>query len=140
MQFTDTASAGNGGVATASANGGAVAIGDVNSGGNAGNAIGVGDTWGGSVAVDGGSVGNSTHMDPASCRIHVFRAAERLTQRWQSTQSGQLEQPHPIRRPCLTDDEFLRASTWAREQPGAPSPAYGAPTTKSEAVRFPKRR
>ena len=50
MQFTDTASAGNGGVATASANGGAVAIGDVNSGGNAGNAIGVGDTWGGSVA------------------------------------------------------------------------------------------
>jgi hypothetical protein len=46
MQFTDTASAGNGGVATSSANGGAVAIGDVNSGGNAGNAIGVGDTWG----------------------------------------------------------------------------------------------
>ena len=33
MQFIDTASAGNGGVATASANGGAVAIGDVNSGG-----------------------------------------------------------------------------------------------------------
>ena len=29
MQFTDTASAGNGGVATASANGGAVAIGNV---------------------------------------------------------------------------------------------------------------
>ena len=50
MQFTDTASAGNGGVATASANGGAVAIGDVNSGGNAGNAIGVGDTWGGRLA------------------------------------------------------------------------------------------
>ena len=47
MQYTDTASAGNGGVATASANGGAVGIGDVNSGGNAGNAIGVGDTWGG---------------------------------------------------------------------------------------------
>ncbi len=60
MQFTDTASAGNGGVATASANGGAVAIGDVNSGGNAGNAIGVGDTWGGSVGVDGGSVANQT--------------------------------------------------------------------------------
>jgi len=35
MQFTDTASAGNGGVATASANGGAVGIGDVNSGGTA---------------------------------------------------------------------------------------------------------
>ena len=77
MQFTDTASAGNGGVATASANGGAVAIGDVNSGGNAGNAIGVGDTsgglvcdeWGkcdhvagGSVNVYGGDVGNSTTL------------------------------------------------------------------------------
>jgi hypothetical protein len=62
MQFTETASAGNGGVATASANGGAVAIGDVNSGGNAGNAIGVGDTWGGPVAVDGGSVANSTQL------------------------------------------------------------------------------
>jgi hypothetical protein len=40
----DTASAGNGGVATASANGGVVSIGDINSGGNAGNAITVGDT------------------------------------------------------------------------------------------------
>jgi hypothetical protein len=40
MQFTDTATAGNGGVATSAANGGAVSIGDVNSGGNAGNAIG----------------------------------------------------------------------------------------------------
>lgn len=59
---TDTASAGNGGVATASANGGAVAIGDVNSGGNAGNAIGVGDTYG-TVAVDGGAVSNSTSLD-----------------------------------------------------------------------------
>jgi hypothetical protein len=39
----DTASAGNGGVASASANGGAVAIGDVNSGGGAPSAIGVGD-------------------------------------------------------------------------------------------------
>jgi hypothetical protein len=58
----DIASAGNGGVATASANGGAVSIGDVNSGGNAGNAIGVGDTWGGSVAVDGGDVGNLTDL------------------------------------------------------------------------------
>ena len=45
MQFTDTASAGNGGVATSSASGGAVSVADVNSGGNAGNAIGVGDTW-----------------------------------------------------------------------------------------------
>ena len=27
-----------------------------------GNAIGVGDTWGGTVAVDGGSVGNSTQL------------------------------------------------------------------------------
>src|SRR5215218_10051555 len=41
---TDTASSGNGGVATASGNGGVVSIGDVNSGGNAGNAISVGDT------------------------------------------------------------------------------------------------
>jgi hypothetical protein len=59
---TDIASAGNGGVATASANGGAVAVGDVNSGGNAGSAIGVGDTWGGPVAVDGGTMANSTTL------------------------------------------------------------------------------
>jgi hypothetical protein len=57
----DIASAGNGGVATSSANGGAVSIADINSGGNAGNAIGVGDTYG-SVAVDGGSVGNLTDL------------------------------------------------------------------------------
>ena len=43
------------------ANGGAVGLGDVNSGGNAGNAIGVGDTYG-TVAVDGGSVANSTDI------------------------------------------------------------------------------
>jgi hypothetical protein len=61
MQFTDTASAGNGGVATASANGGAVAVGDINSGGNAGSAIGVGDTVG-SVAVDGGTMANLTDL------------------------------------------------------------------------------
>ena len=42
---TDTASAGNGGVATASANGGAVSVGDINSGGNVCNAIGIGDTY-----------------------------------------------------------------------------------------------
>jgi hypothetical protein len=59
MQYTDTASAGNGGVATSSANGGAVSLGNINSGGNAGNAIGVGDTWG-EVYVDGGAVANST--------------------------------------------------------------------------------
>ena len=41
---TDTASSGNGGVATASGNGGVVSIGEINSGGNAGNAISVGDT------------------------------------------------------------------------------------------------
>jgi hypothetical protein len=41
---TDTASAGNAGVATASADGGAVSIQDINSGGNAGNAISIGDT------------------------------------------------------------------------------------------------
>jgi hypothetical protein len=62
MQFTDTVSAGNGGVATSSANGGAASLGDVNSGGNAGNAIGVGDTWGGPVGVDGGSVANLTDL------------------------------------------------------------------------------
>jgi hypothetical protein len=61
MQFTDTASAGNGGVATASANGGAVSTGDINSGGNAGNAIGIGDTHG-TVAADGGAVSNSTTL------------------------------------------------------------------------------
>ena len=61
MQWTEIASAGNGGVATASANGGAVAIGNINSGGNAGSAIGVGDTWG-PVAVDGGSVANLTDI------------------------------------------------------------------------------
>jgi hypothetical protein len=61
MQFTDTASAGNGGVATSAANGGVVSIGDVNSGGNAGNAIGIGDTWG-EVAAHGGSVTNLTDL------------------------------------------------------------------------------
>jgi hypothetical protein len=56
LQQTDTASAGNAGVATASADGGAVSIGDVNSGGNAGNAISVGDTHcpGAAVAPAGG--------------------------------------------------------------------------------------
>ncbi len=44
LEQTDTASAGNAGVATASADGGAVSIGDINSGGNAGNAIAIGDT------------------------------------------------------------------------------------------------
>jgi hypothetical protein len=62
MQFTDIASAGNGGVATSSASGGVVSIGDVNSGGNAGNAVGVGDTLGGPVLVDGGDVANLTNL------------------------------------------------------------------------------
>jgi hypothetical protein len=44
LEQTDTASAGNAGVATASADGGAVSIQDINSGGNAGNAIAIGDT------------------------------------------------------------------------------------------------
>jgi hypothetical protein len=61
-QQTDMASAGNGGVAASSASGGAVSIGDDNSGGNAGSAIGVGDTWGGPVAVDGGTMANSTTL------------------------------------------------------------------------------
>ena len=80
MQFTDTASAGNGGVATASANGGAVGIGDVNSGGNAGSAIGVGDT-GGTVAVDGGTMANSTHAGYLRQRWHRDRG--RLRRRLQ---------------------------------------------------------
>ena len=73
----EVASSGNGGGATASANGGAVAVGDVNSGSNAGSVIGVGDTGGdlicdkygkcypgegGSVAVDGGDIANSTNL------------------------------------------------------------------------------
>jgi hypothetical protein len=44
LQQTDTASAGNAGVATASANGGVISVGDINSGGNSGNAISIGDT------------------------------------------------------------------------------------------------
>ena len=71
----DTAASGNGGGANATANGGAVATGDINSGGNLGSAISVGDTgivcdkwgycWGsgGSVAVDGGSIGNATNLN-----------------------------------------------------------------------------
>ena len=58
---TDTASAGNAGVATASADGGAVSIQDINSGGNAGNAISVGDTVcaGAAVKPSGGGGGNA---------------------------------------------------------------------------------
>lgn len=41
----NTASAGNGGVATAAANGGAISTGNINSGGNVGNAIEVGNTY-----------------------------------------------------------------------------------------------
>ncbi len=63
-QFTDIASAGNGGVATASANGGAVSAGDINSGGNVGNAIGVGDTvaYGTDPDVYGGDILNQTGL------------------------------------------------------------------------------
>lgn len=43
-EVIDTASAGNGGVATSAANGGAVSTGNINSGGNVGNAIVVGNT------------------------------------------------------------------------------------------------
>ncbi|MGI9253898.1 MAG: hypothetical protein ACR2J8_09135 [Thermomicrobiales bacterium] len=59
---SETALAGNGGAANSGANGGAIAAGDINSGGNAGTAIGVGDTMGGTVAVDGGSMANSTNL------------------------------------------------------------------------------
>jgi hypothetical protein len=62
LQQTDTASSGNGGVATSSANGGAVSVQDINSGGNAGNAISVGNTTcpGAAVAPSkGGGGGNA---------------------------------------------------------------------------------
>jgi len=61
-QFTDTASAGNGGVATASGNGGAVSAGDINSGGNVGSAIAVGDTVGPDPQVYGGDIANQTAL------------------------------------------------------------------------------
>lgn len=48
----DTASAGNGGVATSAANGGAVSLGNINSGGNVGNAISVGNTVCNAVAAE----------------------------------------------------------------------------------------
>jgi len=44
-EVLNTASAGNGGVASAAANGGAISTGNINSGGNVGNAISVGDTY-----------------------------------------------------------------------------------------------
>jgi hypothetical protein len=55
----DTASAGNGGVATAAANGGAVSIGNVNSGNNTGNTVQVGRV-GGSGHCSGGSGGSGS--------------------------------------------------------------------------------
>ena len=61
-QEVDTASAGNGGVATAAGNGGALSAGNINSGGNVGNAIAVGDTMGPDPDVHGGSIMNDTSM------------------------------------------------------------------------------
>jgi hypothetical protein len=61
-QFVDTASAGNGGVATASGNGGVASAGDINSGGNAGNAIAVGNTYGMDPDVYGGDILNQTGL------------------------------------------------------------------------------
>ena len=61
-EFVDTASAGNGGVATSSASGGAVSVGDINSGGNVCNAIGIGDTIGPDPAVYGGDCLNTTAL------------------------------------------------------------------------------
>ena len=58
----DTASAGNGGVATAAGNGGALSAGNINSGGNVGNAIAVGDTYGPDPDVYGGDIANQTAM------------------------------------------------------------------------------
>ena len=62
QEFIDTASAGNGGVATASGNGGAVAAGDINSGGNVGSAIAIGDTYGPDPDVYGGDILNQTGL------------------------------------------------------------------------------
>lgn len=64
-QETDTASAGNGGVATAAGNGGAVSAGDINSGGNVGSAIAVGNTYGPDPDVYGGNIMNDTSMGVA---------------------------------------------------------------------------
>ena len=61
-QFTDTASAGNGGAATAAGNGGAVSAGDINSGGNVGGAIAIGDTYGPDPQVYGGDLLNQTGL------------------------------------------------------------------------------
>ncbi len=60
-QYIDTASAGNGGVATSSASGGAVSAGNINSGGNVCNAIGVGNTYADPV-VYGGDCFNTTDL------------------------------------------------------------------------------
>jgi hypothetical protein len=65
QEFIDTASAGNGGVATAAGNGGAVSAGNINSGGNVGSAIAVGDTYGPDPDVYGGDIANATAMDVA---------------------------------------------------------------------------
>jgi hypothetical protein len=64
-QFIDTASAGNGGVATAAGNGGAVSAGNINSGGNVGSAIAVGDTYGPDPDVYGGDIFNDTTLGVA---------------------------------------------------------------------------
>ena len=64
-QVTDTASAGNGGVATAAGNGGAVSAADINSGGNVGSAIAVGNTYGPDPDVYGGDILNDTWLDVA---------------------------------------------------------------------------
>ena len=69
-QFIDTASAGNGGVATASGNGGAVSAGDINSGGNVGSAIAVGDTDGPDPEVYGGDILNQTGLGRRGRRRH----------------------------------------------------------------------
>jgi hypothetical protein len=64
-QITETASAGNGGVATAAGNGGAVSAGNINSGGNVGSAIAVGNTYGPDPDVYGGDIANSTSLGVA---------------------------------------------------------------------------
>jgi len=60
------ASTGNGGIAGTTADGGIVVIQEINSGGNSGNSIGTGNLCagpGGTIAIDGGNVDNSTNIE-----------------------------------------------------------------------------
>ena len=118
MQFTDTASAGNGGVATASANGGAVSAGDINSGGNVCNAIGIGNTYndpqvyGGDclnttalgITVDGG-----TAIADASGGNYNLAFVSQRSRRGACPRSGWTEATYPMKHSQHESDPFPRA-------------------------------